>query len=115
MAKPASCNFESDGGRRWAATANGLVREERMHRFTALFVPLALTVGLAGCGKAPEHAPPPPTVVVSTPLQMTVVDWDDYVGQFVAVDSVDVRPRVSGYLQTIGFKDGDIVKKGQVL
>jgi RND family efflux transporter MFP subunit len=115
MAKPVSCNFESDGGRRRAATAIGLVREERMHKFTALFVPLALTAGLAGCGKAPEHAPPPPTVVVSTPLQMTVVDWDDYVGQFVAVDSVDVRPRVSGYLQTIGFKDGDIVKKGQVL
>jgi RND family efflux transporter MFP subunit len=54
-------------------------------------------------------------VLVSTPLQMNVVDWDDYVGQFVAVDSVDVRPRVSGYLQSIGFKDGDVVKKGQVL
>ena len=44
-----------------------------------------------------------------------VVDWDDFVGQFVAVDSVDVRPRVSGYLQSVGFKDGDYVKKGQVL
>ena len=46
---------------------------------------------------------------------MNIVDWDDYVGQFVAVDSVDVRPRVSGYLQSIGFKDGDIVRKAQVL
>jgi RND family efflux transporter MFP subunit len=44
-----------------------------------------------------------------------VTDWDDYVGQFVAVDSVDIRPRVSGYLIGIGFKDGDLVKKGQVL
>jgi RND family efflux transporter MFP subunit len=44
-----------------------------------------------------------------------VVDWDDYVGRFEAIDSVDIRPRVSGYLQSIGFKDGQIVHKGQVL
>jgi RND family efflux transporter MFP subunit len=86
-----------------------------MHKFPAVLVPLVLTVSLPGCGKKPEQAPPAPTVVVSVPLRMTVTDWDDYVGQFVAVDSVDVRPRVSGYLQTIGFKDGDLVRKGQVL
>jgi RND family efflux transporter MFP subunit len=44
-----------------------------------------------------------------------VVDWDDFVGRFEAVDQVDVRPRVSGYLTRIGFKDGEVVKKGQVL
>jgi RND family efflux transporter MFP subunit len=86
-----------------------------MHKSPAVLAPLILTLFMSGCGKQAEHAPPPPTVVVSTPLQMTVIDWDDYVGQFVAVDSVDVRPRVSGYLQTIGFKDGDLVSKGQVL
>lgn len=86
-----------------------------MHKFLAVFVPLCLTVTMAGCGKKADPAPRPPTVVVSKPLRMNLVDWDDYVGQFVAVDSVDVRPRVSGYLQTIGFKDGDIVRKGQVL
>jgi RND family efflux transporter MFP subunit len=43
------------------------------------------------------------------------VDWDDYVGRFIAVNSVDVRPRVSGYLQSVGFRDGQIVRKGQVL
>lgn len=52
---------------------------------------------------------------MATPLAMTVSDWDDYVGQFVAVDSVDVRPRVTGYLQGVGFRDGEIVAKGQVL
>jgi RND family efflux transporter MFP subunit len=46
---------------------------------------------------------------------MRVIDWDDYEGQFVAVDSVDVRPRVSGYLTGVGFKDGDYVRKGQRL
>jgi RND family efflux transporter MFP subunit len=70
---------------------------------------------LAGCKSKGPPAPPPPAVTISAPLQETVVDWDDYVGQFIAVDSVDIRPRVSGYLQSVGFKDGAVVSKGQVL
>ncbi|MDQ2859869.1 MAG: efflux RND transporter periplasmic adaptor subunit, partial [Pseudomonadota bacterium] len=78
---------------------------------------LALScMAMAGCGakKAPAE-PAPPAVTVANPLAANVVDWDDFLGQFVAVDSVDVRPRVSGYLRSVGFKDGDFVKKGQVL
>ena len=86
-----------------------------MNKSLALLFPLLLSLSVSSCGKKTAPEPPPPTVLVSIPLQMNVVDWDDYVGQFVAVDSVDVRPRVSGYLQSIGFKDGDIVAKGQVL
>ncbi len=71
--------------------------------------------GLAGCGAKRAEAPPPPKVTVSTPLRESVTDWDDYVGQFVAVDSVDIRPRVSGYLMAVGFRDGQIVAKGQTL
>lgn len=74
-----------------------------------------LAVALAGCGNKSKPPPPPPNVTVATPLQQTLVDWDDYTGQFVAVDSVDVRPRVTGYLQSVAFKDGDYVRKGQVL
>ncbi len=76
-----------------------------------------LALALAGCGakkKAPAP-PPPPVVYVSKPLQKQIVDWDDYVGRFEAIDSVDIRPRVSGYLQSIAFRDGQIVHKGQLL
>ena len=75
---------------------------------------LGMTLAVA-C--APTHAPtpPPPLVTVATPLRLNVIDWDDYVGQFVAVDSVDVRPRVSGYLTTVDFKDGEVVAKGRTL
>ena len=70
---------------------------------------------IAGCAAKKPPPPPPPTVVVSKPLKTKVVDWDDYVGRFEAINSVDIRPRVSGYLQTIAFRDGQIVKKGQLL
>jgi RND family efflux transporter MFP subunit len=72
-------------------------------------------VGLAACAAKPPPPPRAPTVTVATPLSMDVVDWDDFLGQFVAVDSVDVRPRVSGYLQKVAFKDGDSVRAGQLL
>jgi RND family efflux transporter MFP subunit len=80
-----------------------------------LVVALGAVAGLAGCAKKKPPPPPPPNVAVAQPLRMQVVDWDDYQGQFIAVDSVDIRPRVSGYLLSVGFKDGDLVRKGQVL
>ena len=70
---------------------------------------------LASCAKKQPPPPPPPTVVVSKPLQSDIVDWDDYVGRFEAINSVDVRPRVTGYLQSIAFTDGQVVRKGQLL
>ncbi len=74
-----------------------------------------LIVILAGCAPKKAAAPPPPGVMVANPLRKMIVDWDDYVGQFVAVDSVDVRPRVTGYLQSVNFRDGQTVRKGQLL
>ena len=60
-------------------------------------------------------APPPPAVTVATPVQRTIVDQDEYVGRFVAVDVVEVRARVSGYLDEVHFNDGQIVKQGDLL
>ncbi len=82
----------------------------------ALLLAAALS-SLAGCGQSQQQAgaPPPPTVTVAKPVQRTVVDQDEYVGRFVAVDAVDVRSRVSGYLSEIHFTDGQMVKKGDLL
>jgi RND family efflux transporter MFP subunit len=56
-----------------------------------------------------------PSVTVSAPLQREVTEWDDYVGRFAPSQTVEVRPRVSGAVTAIHFKDGEIVRKGQLL
>ena len=71
--------------------------------------------GLIGHDKAQAGPQPLPTVTVSQPLQKSIVEWDDYVGRFEASQAVEIRPRVSGALVAIHFKDGEIVHKGQLL
>jgi multidrug efflux pump subunit AcrA (membrane-fusion protein) len=66
---------------------------------------------LSNCGQAPQ-APPPPPVTVAHPTKQKVVDRDEYVGRFVAVDTVEIRSRVSGYLDTLDYTDVAYVKMG---
>ncbi len=86
---------------------------------TAAWVPAAAALlMLTGCDKPQQQqaaAPPPPQVTVANPVKKLVADYDEYVGRFVAIDSVEVRARVSGYLDSIHFKDGQMVKKGDLL
>ncbi|MBV9262183.1 MAG: efflux RND transporter periplasmic adaptor subunit [Pseudolabrys sp.] len=71
---------------------------------------------LASCGGSqPQGGPPPPAVTVAQPVKRTVIDYDEYVGRFVAIDSVEVRARVSGYLEGVHFTDGQLVKQGDLL
>src|SRR5262245_59042813 len=80
-----------------------------LSRPTAVFVVLVALAGvLAGCGEGQRQqtAPPPPKVTVAKPTLRTIVDQDEYVGRFVAVDVVEVRARVSGYLDKVHFTDG---------
>src|SRR4051812_26620868 len=79
--------------------------------FAALLM-LAACYGKADQGPAQQGAPP---VTVATPLVEQVVDWDDYVGRFEAIQNVEVRPRATGYLQGVHFRDGDYVRAGQLL
>jgi RND family efflux transporter MFP subunit len=70
---------------------------------------------LFACGGHPAPAPPPPRVKVVHPVAREITEWDEYTARLDAVESVEVRPRVSGYLQSIHFEDGAIVKKGDLL
>jgi RND family efflux transporter MFP subunit len=65
--------------------------------------------------QAAQTAPPPPPVTVSKPLVREMQEWSDFTGQFEARESVEVRPRVSGYLESINFTDGQLVKRGDLL
>ena len=62
-----------------------------------------------------QTAASPPAVTVSAPLQKEITEWDEFTGQFAAIDYVEVRARVSGYLTEIHFDDGQIVHKGDLL
>lgn len=86
----------------------------------ALVAALVLSLPLAACGETQTAspgaaAPPAPKVSVAKPVQKLVSDYDEYVGRFVAYDFVEVRGRVSGYLDKIHFTDGQLVKQGDLL
>src|SRR6266699_6874657 len=79
----------------------------------ALGAALAL---FAGCSRpAARQAPPAPAVTVAPVERKEVVEWDDFTGRIEPVESVEVRPRVSGYIQEVRFQSGQLVKKGDVL
>lgn len=77
---------------------------------------LLLALLLAACNRTPPPAAvPPPKVTVATPVARNIVEWDEYTGRLEAIDSVEVRARVSGYLEAVKFTDGAMVKEGDVL
>jgi multidrug efflux pump subunit AcrA (membrane-fusion protein) len=86
------------------------------HRAAPVITGLALAV-LMACGGTPQTPPPasPPTVTVARPTVRAITDWDEYTGRLGAVESVEVRARVSGYLQAVHFAEGTIVQKGTPL
>jgi len=88
-------------------------------RKTILALTVALAPALAGCGQGMSQpqaaAPPPPAVTVAKPVSKSIADRDEYVGRFVAIESVETRARVSGYLDAIHFRDGEIVNQGDLL
>jgi RND family efflux transporter MFP subunit len=74
-----------------------------------------LAILLTGCGANAAPQPPPPTVTVAPVEQKELVEWDEFTGRTEPVESVEVRPRVSGYIQEVRFQSGQLVKKGDVL
>ena len=76
------------------------------------FVVCAFSTGYKQSTQAPALPPP---VTVATPVHKEIVEWDEYTGRTEAMESVQIRPRVSGYFDQISFKDGQLVKPGDVL
>jgi membrane fusion protein, multidrug efflux system len=72
---------------------------------------------LIACDGKPTagSSPPPPAVTVARPLQKTVAEWDEYTGRFTAVETVEVRARVSGFIDSVHFKEGQLVKQRDLL
>jgi multidrug efflux system membrane fusion protein len=78
------------------------------------------TLILIGCGSKNDTTDnkaqmPVPNVKISQPVSQVVTEWDDYTGRIEAISSVDIRARVSGYLEKVNFIAGDQVKKGDLL
>jgi RND family efflux transporter MFP subunit len=78
---------------------------------------VAAFILLSGCARQPGEGPPmtPPSVSVSYPVEQEITDFVDFTGRTAAVDSVEVRARVWGYLDKVNFKEGALVKKGDLL
>ncbi|MDF1751555.1 MAG: efflux RND transporter periplasmic adaptor subunit [Verrucomicrobiales bacterium] len=85
---------------------------------TLLIGLLGFTALLSGCGDekgGPSPAPPAPEVTVGKAIARDLTEWDEYVGRLVAIDDVELRARVSGYLEKTHFKDGQMVNVGDLL
>jgi len=70
---------------------------------------------LSACGEQQQHEMPPPDVSTAVVVQKQVNDWDEYVGRIEALESVELRPRVAGYLAGVHFREGSVVNKGDLL
>ena len=71
----------------------------RILRITAACVLGVAASSHGGCRKSTAPAPPPPEVDVARPIVREITEWDEYTGRLAAIDTVEVRPRVSGYLE----------------
>ena len=95
------------------------MRTEKTTRRAAL-APFAMLLAIAGVTAACEEKntyvpPPPPRVTVAKPVQKPVTDYLEFTGNIAAVQTVELRARVEGYLEQVLFQDGDPVKKGELL
>jgi RND family efflux transporter MFP subunit len=89
----------------------------RGSRIALLMAPIALAAFVSACANtaAQQPPPPPPQVAVASVIERDVTEWDEFTGRLQAVDSVEVRPRVSGLVSAVRFSEGAMVRKGDLL
>lgn len=90
----------------------------RLRRCGPAPIGVLFALALAGCdekARSQAAAPPPPPVTVAQPTERTITDWDEFTGRFEAIEEVQVRARVGGFINSIAFKDGAIVHAGDLL
>ena len=89
--------------------------KSQLYLFTAGST-LAVSLLASGCApKTTQQGPPPAAVTVAPVEQKEIVEWNEFTGRTEPVDSVEIRPRTSGYIQEVRFQSGQLVKKGDVL
>ena len=76
-------------------------------------VVMATVITACSNGQAEAPPPPPPEVDAAQVVTKSVRQWDEFTGRIAAIGAVDIRPRVSGYIDRIAFKEGDMVKGGR--
>lgn len=86
-----------------------------IRRSSRAFAALAVLLPVLSAEALAQGAPPAPPVTVATPLAKRVTNWDEFTGRFEASEQVDVRARVSGFVESVHFRDGDLVKSGDLL
>jgi len=85
------------------------------HRSHAVLALVSLGALVGGCRTQAPAPPPAPAVTVADVPSRDITEWDEFTGRFEAVDAVEIRPRVSGYLRRVAFAEGKEVRKGEVL
>lgn len=100
-----------------AIRSGALPVQARRAALPAVVLAALTALAAAGCSSeaSPAAGPPPPEVSVAGVLSRTVGQWDDFTGRVAAVESVELRPRVSGYVQRVAYAEGQEVRKGDLL